>query len=96
MKLPYPIDDHDLIIEFYFKDVDALLAISADDDFKALHIECDPYLKLDQTTVTATWIEEYLDDGKLVNISPEGKSLQPSFAELSNIELADKPVSKYY
>ena len=36
MKLPYKVNDHDLEIEYYFKDVASLLALSADEDFKAL------------------------------------------------------------
>lgn len=96
MKLPYAIDDHDLQIEYYFKDVSSLLAVSADEDFKALHVEAAPYVRLDTTTVTLTWIEVYLEDGKLVNIDNQGKSLQPSFAEQSNIQISDKPADKYY
>ncbi|ROV89111.1 hypothetical protein VMCG_09863 [Cytospora schulzeri] len=96
MKLPYAIDDHDLQIEYYFKDVSSLLAVSADEEFKALHVEATPYVRLDETTVTLTWIEVYLEDGKLVNIDGQGKSLQPSFAEQSDIQIADKPADKYY
>lgn len=61
-----------------------------------MHVECEPYVDLETTTVTLTWIEVYLEDGKLVNVDSEGKSLQPSFEELSDIKVADKPVSKYY
>ncbi|KAL9621008.1 MAG: hypothetical protein Q9160_004526 [Pyrenula sp. 1 TL-2023] len=100
MQLPYPIDEHDLMIEFYFRNVDSLLAISADEDFKNLHTECEPYLQQDRTTVTTTWIEVYLENGMLVNIdessSGEAKSLQPPFAELADIRVAERPVAKYY
>ncbi|KAI6089180.1 hypothetical protein F4821DRAFT_67200 [Hypoxylon rubiginosum] len=96
MELPYKVNNHDLEIEYYFKDVAALLAISADEDFKALHVECEPYIDHETTTVTLTWIEVYLEDGKLVNVDVAGKSLQPSFEELSDIKVADKPVANYY
>lgn len=96
MKLPYAIDDHDLQIEYYFRDVSALLAVSGDEGFKALHVEASPYVRLDQTTVALTWVEVYLQDGKLVNIGPDGESLQPSFAEQSDIQVSDKPADKYY
>ncbi|KAI0539809.1 hypothetical protein GGR58DRAFT_463532 [Xylaria digitata] len=96
MKLPYKINDYDLQIEYYFKDVASLIAISGDEGFKALHVECEPYVDLATTTVTISWVEVYLEDGKLVNIDNEGKSLQPSFEELSDIKLSDNPVSKYY
>lgn len=96
MKLPYQLSTHDMEIEYYFKDVASLLAVSADEDFKALHIECEPYVDLTTTKVTLTWIEVYLEDGKLVNVDAAGKSMQPSFAELSDIKVSDKPVDKYY
>ncbi|KAK7755708.1 hypothetical protein SLS62_002319 [Diatrype stigma] len=96
LKLPYPVTENDMLIEYYFKDLDSLLAISADEDFKALHVEAEPYIRSEATQVTLTWIEVYLEDGKLVNIDSEGKSTQPSFAELSDIKVSDKPLSKYY
>lgn len=96
MKLPYTIDDHDMQIEYYFRDVNSLLAVSADEQFTALHVEAAPYARLDKTTVALTWIEVYLEDGKLVNIDEHGKSTQPSFAEQSSIEAAEKPAAKYY
>ncbi|RYP74292.1 hypothetical protein DL771_003113 [Monosporascus sp. 5C6A] len=96
MKLPYAIDNHDLMIEYYFKDVSSLLAVSADKDFKDLHVEASPYVQLDTTTVQLSWIEVYLEDGKLVNIDSRGESLQPSFLEQSNIQLSEKPVAEYY
>lgn len=96
MKLPYSIDNHDLQIEYYFRDVSSLLAVSGDEGFKALHVEATPYVRLDETTVALNWVEVYLEDGKLVNISDDGQSLQPSFAEQSKIEASDKPADKYY
>lgn len=96
MKLPYPVNNHDMEIEYYFKDVESLLRVSADEGFKALHVECEPYVDLATTTVTLTWVEVYLEDGRLVNVDAAGKSTQPSFAELNNIGESDKPVAKYY
>lgn len=74
----------------------ALLAVSSDEDFKALHIEAAPYVRLDETTVALSWVEVYLEDGKLVNIGADGQSLQPSFAEQSNVQVSNKPADKYY
>ncbi|KAI0164280.1 hypothetical protein GGR52DRAFT_113015 [Hypoxylon sp. FL1284] len=91
MKLPYKVSDRDFEIEYYFKDVAALLAVSADEDFKTLHVEAEPYVDLATTVVTLTWVEVYLEDGKIVNIDSEGRSLQPSFEELSDIKISDKP-----
>jgi hypothetical protein len=96
LQLPWKIDDHDVTIEFYFTDVSALLAVSADQDFKDLHVDTEKFIRLNATTISVTWIEAYLKDGKIVNIDSEGKSLQPSFAERSVIALPDKPADKYY
>ncbi|KAI1464435.1 uncharacterized protein F4812DRAFT_443399 [Daldinia caldariorum] len=96
MKTPYKVNDHDLEIEYYFKDVATLLAVSADQEFKDLHLESEPYVRHDTATVTLTWIEVYLEDGKVVNVSPEGESLFPSFAELSDIKITEESVAKYY
>ena len=96
MKVPYGIDEHDLLIEYYFKDVSSLLDLSADEDFKALHVEATPYVRLDETTVSLSWIEVYLDNGQLSNMNSEGKSLQPPFVEQSDIKVSDKPVANYY
>ncbi|KAI5928490.1 hypothetical protein F4810DRAFT_705431 [Camillea tinctor] len=96
MKTPYKVNDHDLKIECYFKDVANLLAVSADEEFKKLHIDSEPYVRHDTATVTLTWIETYLEDGKIVNTDPEEKSTYASFVELSDIKVTDKPVAKYY
>ncbi|KAI1864605.1 hypothetical protein JX265_008329 [Neoarthrinium moseri] len=95
MRISYRMDDHDVEIEYYFKDAAALVALSADKDFQALHIECLPYVQINKSTATMTWIEVYVDNGELVNISSEGKSLQPSFEEQSSVEPA-LPVANYH
>ncbi|KAK8009251.1 hypothetical protein PG991_011802 [Apiospora marii] len=96
MKLPYPVNSHDMEIEYYFQDVASLLAVSADEGFKALHVECEPYVDLATTTVTLTWVEVYLEGGRLVNVDAAGKSTQPSFAELNDIARSDEGVARYY
>jgi hypothetical protein len=96
LGLPWKIDDHDLIIEYYFRSISDLLAISADADFKALHVDAMDFITIDNTTVSLTWVENYLDDGKLKNVGEDGKSLYPSFAELSTISLSETAASKYY
>ncbi|EMR67563.1 hypothetical protein MGN70_009731 [Eutypa lata] len=96
MKTPYKVNNHDLEIEYYFKDVAHLLAVSADQEFKDLHLESEPYVRHDTATVTLTWIEVYLEDGKMVNVSAEGESLYPSFAELSDIKGTEESVANYY
>jgi len=72
------------------------VGISSDQDFKDLHVDVEPYLRMDATTISVTWVEVFVEDGKIVNIGPDGKSLQPSFQELSTITMSDKPADKYY
>ncbi|KAF7169814.1 hypothetical protein CNMCM5623_002426 [Aspergillus felis] len=96
LKLPWKIDDHDVTIEYYFTDVSALLAVSADEEFKALHVDAEKFVRLDATTVAVTWVEVFLKDGKLVNIGPDGKSQHPPFAKRIDFALPDKPAAKYY
>lgn len=84
------------MIEFYFKDLESLIAISEDEDFKALHVDCIPFINMETTVISLAWIEVFLDNGKVVNVSPEGKSLHPSFEEVSKIETSTKAADKYY
>lgn len=46
MKLPYSVDDYDLQMKYYFRDVSSLLDVSADEDFKASHVEATPDVRL--------------------------------------------------
>ncbi|KAI0473628.1 hypothetical protein GGR56DRAFT_676111 [Xylariaceae sp. FL0804] len=104
LNTPYRVNEHDLEIEYYFKDVANLHAVSADEEFRALHLEAKPYVRHDTATITLTWVETYLEDGKLVNVGADGESLYPSFTELSNmeaselfdIEASEQPVAKYH
>ncbi|KAI0813056.1 hypothetical protein GGR55DRAFT_595837 [Xylaria sp. FL0064] len=96
MKTHYQVNTHDLEIEYYFKDIATLHAVSADPEFKELHLESEPYVRHDTAKVTLTWIETYVENGKAVNADSEGQSLYPPFAELADIEGSEKPVEKYY
>ena len=97
LQLPWPIyDRHDAIIEYYFEDIAALIGISADEDFKALHVDTVPFIDFDSTIISLTWIEVFLDNAKVVNVSADGKSLHAPFGESSKIELSDKAAEKYY
>jgi hypothetical protein len=97
LKLPWPTySGADVIIEYYFENLEALIGISSDDDFKALHVDCVPFINMETTIISLTWIEVFLENGKVINLSAEGESLHPSFAEASKIELSDKPADKYY
>ena len=95
MQLPYKLDDHDATIEYYFEDVASLIAISGDEEFKKLHVEAVPYLKMSETTISLSWVETYVDDKRLVNID-QGKSTHLPFKAQNDIVVSDKAADKYY
>ncbi|KAI0968020.1 hypothetical protein F4678DRAFT_231748 [Xylaria arbuscula] len=97
MQTPYAVNEHDLEIEYYFKDTATLLAVSGDQEFKELHLESEPYVSHETAKVTLTWIETYVENGKMVNVGKEtNTSLYSSFAELADIKVSENPVEKYH
>lgn len=69
-----------MIVEFYLQDLDAAEAIINDADFQKLQSEEAPWIDMDRTPIGATlgWVEVYVDQGKIVNIT-DGK---PSYTPL--------------
>ncbi|KAI1122370.1 hypothetical protein F5Y10DRAFT_254198 [Nemania abortiva] len=96
LKFPYQINKHDLELEYYVKDPAVVHAIAKDEEFRALHEESMSYVNHETAKATLTWIEVYLQDGKMFNIGSEGESLYPSIAEMSNIEPSAEPLAKYH
>ncbi|KAK5637546.1 hypothetical protein RRF57_013261 [Xylaria bambusicola] len=93
---PYEVNTHDLEIEYYFKDVATLLAISNDEEFKRLHGESEPSVDHDTAKVTITWIDIYVENEKMVKINLEGESLYAPVADLAKVEKSEKSVGKIY
>jgi len=75
-KRGWVIDDHDITIEFYFRTFEELTAVNVDPDFQALQSAEGPYVNLVHTVVTLSWVERYVDGGKVVNIA-NGRSTYP-------------------
>ncbi|OOF91927.1 hypothetical protein ASPCADRAFT_509859 [Aspergillus carbonarius ITEM 5010] len=92
-KRGWIIDDHDLTIEFYFRNFLAMNNVRNDPEFRALQASEGPYVNLIHTVATLGWVEQYVDGGKVVNIGPDGKSTYPSWAELGDVQsvFAPKP-----
>ncbi|RAK96479.1 uncharacterized protein BO80DRAFT_429024 [Aspergillus ibericus CBS 121593] len=80
------IDDHDLTIEFYFRNFLAMNNVRNDPEFQALQASEGPYVNLVHTVATLGWVEQYVDDGKVVNLGPDGQSTYPSWAELGDVQ----------
>ncbi|KAF8846561.1 hypothetical protein BDZ45DRAFT_638067 [Acephala macrosclerotiorum] len=82
----WTIDDHDLTVEFYFRKIDDLVAVATDPEFVALQTEEGPYVTKNGCVATLGWVETYIENKKVVNIS-EGKTLYAAFAESSALKL---------
>ena len=84
------IDDHDVTVEFYFKDLAAVNSIGADPRWKELQREEGPFVSGKHPVVSLSWVECYVLDGKVVNLH-DGKPTYGSFDESSHIEMPAPP-----
>ncbi|KAK3681692.1 hypothetical protein B0T22DRAFT_300078 [Podospora appendiculata] len=85
------IDDHDLTVEFYFRNFAELNKVNTDPEFQALQASEGLYVNLVHTVVTLGWVEKHVDGGKAVNLGPNGKSLYPPWSELNDLSTAFAP-----
>ncbi|KAJ5100444.1 hypothetical protein N7456_006496 [Penicillium angulare] len=81
------IDDHDVTIEFYFRSFAELNKVNSDPEFQALQASEEPFVNRVHTVVSLSWVESYVDEGKLVNIVDE-KSTYPPYEELLDLSTA--------
>ncbi|PNY23689.1 Uncharacterized protein TCAP_06360 [Tolypocladium capitatum] len=77
------IRDHDMHVEFWFRDMATVAAVAADPDFQALQATEGPYASKIHIEASLGWVEQYVADGKVVNVTPEGKPDFLSFEEMS-------------
>lgn len=80
--------DHDVTVEFYFRNFAELNKVNSEPEFQALQASEGPFVNLIHTVVTLGWVEKYVDGGKVVNIGEDGKSLYPPWSELNNLSTA--------
>ncbi|KAH8195452.1 hypothetical protein TruAng_010377 [Truncatella angustata] len=80
--------DHDVTVEFYFRNFADLSRVTSDPEFKAIQATEGPYVNLVHTVVSLGWVEKYVDGGRVVNIDEDGKSTYPPWSELSDISTA--------
>ncbi|OGM42819.1 hypothetical protein ABOM_008998 [Aspergillus bombycis] len=81
------IDDHDVTIEFYFRNFAELNRVNSDPEFQVLQASEEPFVNRVHTVVSLSWVEKYVDVGRLVNILDD-KSTYPSYDELLNLSTA--------
>ncbi|KAF1730564.1 hypothetical protein CRV24_010027 [Beauveria bassiana] len=78
------IDDHDVTVEFYFRSFAELNRVNSDPEFQELQASEEPYVNRVHTVVSLAWVEQYVADGKVVNIEND-KSTYPSWNELADL-----------
>jgi len=77
------ISDHDVQVEFLFRDFETLTKFTSDPDFQKLQAEEGPYVSKIHVVTSIGWLETYVKDGEVVNIDKEGKPTFPGWKEVS-------------
>ncbi|QKX63140.1 uncharacterized protein TRUGW13939_10309 [Talaromyces rugulosus] len=81
------IDDHDITVEFYYRNFAELNKVNGDPEFQALQASEEPYVNRENTVVSLAWVEKYVDEAQVVNIVDEKSSYGP-WAELVDLSTA--------
>lgn len=74
------IDQHDMTVELYFRDMSTLRAIASDPTFASFHHLEEPYISRKHVVATLGWVEVYIEDGKVVNLTEDGTPTYSSYA----------------
>lgn len=77
--------DHDFQVEFYLRDPAVLARIGADPEFQALQKTEGPYVSSIHVEAGLGWIETYMQDGKVVNLTDDGKPCYLDWATMSAV-----------
>ncbi|KAM0430052.1 hypothetical protein ACHAPT_006058 [Fusarium lateritium] len=75
--------DHDMHVEFWFRDMAALAETAADPEFQALQAQEGPYASKIHVEASLGWVEQYVADGKVVNVKEDNKPDFLSWEEMS-------------
>lgn len=78
---PWVIRQHDAQVEFLFRDMETFFEGAADPDFQALQAEEESFISGIHAEVSIGWVETYVRDGQVVNVSDTKESQYPSFEE---------------
>lgn len=87
MQNGWVVDDHDLTVEFYFRDINAVFKVAQDPEFKALQAEEAPFICRDRAVASLGWVETYIEDNRIVNVGDDGKPLYGSYQESSEVRI---------
>ncbi|GAB1212629.1 hypothetical protein ATERTT37_001773 [Aspergillus terreus] len=77
----WTIDQHDLTVELYIRDLQTLRNIAADPEFASFYHLEEPYLSRRHVVASLGWVEAYVEEGKVVNVTDEGSEYRPGFGE---------------
>lgn len=83
------VDDHDITVEFYFRDFDALTAVGQDPEFQKLQVEEGPYVNRAHTVASLGWVEVYVEGGKVVNVA-DGRPTYGAFEDVVDVMAPEK------
>ncbi|KAH6648737.1 hypothetical protein BKA67DRAFT_538754 [Truncatella angustata] len=75
------VDNHDVVVEFYVRDIEAVEGIINDPDFQKLQSEEAPWIDAERDPIGASlgWVEVYVEQGKAVNVTKDDK---PAYEKL--------------
>jgi hypothetical protein len=79
---PWVIRQHDAQVEFFFRDMETFYKGAADPDFQALQAEEGAFISGIHAEVSIGWVETFVSDGQIVNISDANESTYPPFKEV--------------
>lgn len=65
--------DHDMHVEFWFRDLETVARVAADPEFQALQATEGPYASKIHVEASLGWVEQYVADAKVVNVTADGK-----------------------
>lgn len=82
------VDDHDMTVEFYFRSFAELAKVTNDPDFQRLQTEEEPYINRTHTVCTLGWVETYVENGQVVNVGQDDRSLYGSWEESVDLSTA--------
>ncbi|KAI4859940.1 hypothetical protein F4820DRAFT_462088 [Hypoxylon rubiginosum] len=76
----WEIDDHNLTVELYIRDLETLRAIASDPVFATFSNLEEPYLSRRHVVASLAWVEVYIEEGKVVGLAQDGTpTYKPSF-----------------
>ena len=67
------------------RDMESVYATAADPDFAVLHQEEGPFVSRLHCVASVGWVEVYVENGRVVNLTKDGKPAYPSFEVMSDV-----------